>query len=76
MSNLHNFLDINERTSLKLLHRREKDRRLADRIKTIIALDAGWSYQKISEVLLLDDQTIKQYKKLYDDCGVDGLCSS
>ena len=66
-------LAYNQRKKLKRLHRTEHDRRLADRIKTILLLDEGWTYAKIAEVLLLDDQTIRNYEKNFSQEGISGL---
>ena len=44
-----------ERRELRQLHRQESCRRFADRIKTVLLLDSGWSYAQIAEALLLDD---------------------
>ncbi|GJQ51059.1 MAG: helix-turn-helix domain-containing protein [Planctomycetia bacterium] len=41
----------------------------------ILLLDSGWSYEEVAEALLLDDQTIRNYEKLYKDKGSDGLLS-
>jgi len=45
-----------------------------DRIKAVLLLDSGWATKKISEVLLFDEKTIRNYKKLYEEGGVDCLC--
>ena len=48
-----------ERSELLKLHKAEDGRKFADRIKTILLLDDGYSYSQISKVLFLDDQTIR-----------------
>ena len=55
------------------MHRQESYRRFADRIKTILLLDSGWSYAKIAEALLLDDQTIRNYEQIYSKGGISAL---
>lgn len=45
----------------------EDKRRYADRIKALLAWDSGWTLTQISEVLLLDQKTIRNYRKLYED---------
>ena len=62
-----------QRDELKGLHRHERERRLADRIKSILLLDDGWSYSDLSEVLLLDDQTLRNYKEVFDEKGISEL---
>ena len=69
-------LTIKQRTELKRLHRQEHGRRFADRIKTIILLDDGFSYSRVAEILLLDDQTIRNYEKIFSDQGTFGLLNT
>ena len=67
------FLSQSERDSLKALHRRERDKKICDRIKAILLLDNGWSYDRIATVLLLDNDTIRRYYTMYLDRGKEGL---
>lgn len=67
------FLTTDQRIELLDEHRHEHDRRFADRIKTILHLDAGWSYQDIAEALFLDDSTIRRYEKNYQVGGLECL---
>ena len=62
-----------KRKKIIALHRKERDRRIADRLKTILLLDAGWSYSEVSKILLLDENTTRRYKKLYLEEGLDAL---
>lgn len=62
---MKSFLSEEERTNLKLQHRREKDRRTADRIKTVLLSDKGWTYKAIAEALLLDEETISRHIEEY-----------
>lgn len=56
-----------------LAHREEKEKRIADRIKTILNLNDGYSFNEISKFLLLDDDTLRNYFDIYIREGVDGL---
>jgi hypothetical protein len=69
------LLSNSEVKHLKRLHKRETNRKLADRIKTLILLNDGWNYSQISKILLLDDQTIINYEFRYFEGGIDGLLS-
>lgn len=40
---------------------KERDKRLCDRIKAVLAYDDGYSYAEISRILLLDDETIRRH---------------
>lgn len=68
------FLTEQQRTELRNIHSMEDKRRYADRIKAVLLLDCGWKLEKISEALLLDEKTIRNYRKLYEEGGVDRLC--
>lgn len=39
------------------------------------ALDKGWSCQEVSAALLLDDDTIRGWRKLFEQRGIEGLTS-
>jgi len=54
-------------------HKLERDKHFADRIKTILLLDSGWSYEKIAGALFLDDSTIRRYEKNYMSGNIEGL---
>ncbi|MFI0478987.1 MAG: IS630 family transposase [Candidatus Rhabdochlamydia sp.] len=67
------FLTQNEKEILKARHRQERDKRLCDRIKSILLLDDGWSYAQVAYALLLDDDTIRRYYKTYLEEGKEAL---
>lgn len=54
-------------------HKSEKYRKHADRIKVILCLDRGLSYEETAQLLLLDDSTIRRYERCYNEKGLDGL---
>ena len=66
-------LTHNQRKKLRRRHRKEHDRRLADRIKAILLLDEGWTYENVAKALLLDDQTIRNYEKTFSQGGISEL---
>jgi hypothetical protein len=63
MENQNINLSIIDETSLKQMHKFEKNKKKADRIKTILLLNKGFSYKEVSEILLLDDKTIRTIEK-------------
>lgn len=67
------FLCSSERNSLKALHRAHRDGRIRDKIKTILLIDNGWSYEKIAKALLLDISTIRKYYVQYVEGGTEAL---
>jgi len=58
-------LSTQERTDLQRRHRKERDGRVRDRIKAVLAYDDGYSYSEISRILLLDDETIRRHVEAY-----------
>ena len=68
-----NFLTSEERLSLIRDHKLEKDGRKRDRMKFILLYNDGWSYAQIAKVLLLDDQTLRNYLKDYESGGMKSL---
>lgn len=58
-------LSDKERSNLILNHRQERDGKIRDRIKAVLAYDDGYSYSEISRILLLDDETIRRHVEDY-----------
>ena len=58
---MKNFLSIDQRKELLNQHKKEKDRKIGDRIKAIILSDEGWTCHLISEALLIDKETVNRH---------------
>ncbi len=58
---------------LRIAHRTAKEKKAADRIKSLILLHNGWTYEKISEALLLDEETLRSYARRYRKGGLKRL---
>jgi len=56
-----NFLTEQEREQLRFQHKRERDKRICDRIKAILLSDEGWTPQQIAKVLLITDQAVRNH---------------
>ena len=69
------FLTEHQRESLKRVHKLCKNKRHADRIKAVLLRDKRYSFEEIASILLLDDSTIRQFIKDYEEFGVDKLCN-
>jgi transposase len=67
------FLTDEQVTILKQAHRTIKDKKLADRIKAVLSLNAGYEYSHVAKILLLDEVTLRRYVKHYQDKGLNGL---
>jgi len=58
---MKNFLTEEERDFLRRQHKRERDKRICDRIKAVLLSDKGWTLMQISEALLLTDEAVRQH---------------
>ena len=58
---------------LRRAHRAAKNKKDADKIKAVYLLSRGKTSQEIAEVLMLDIDTIGNYRKRYEAVGVSGL---
>jgi transposase len=68
------FLSSEDRTSLSRLARDgSAAHRFARRANALLLLDKGWSCVEVAEALLLDDETVRDWFKLYEESGVGGL---
>ena len=49
--------------------------RVTRRANALVLLDEGWSCQQVAHALLLDDDTIRGWRKLFEQRGIEGLTS-
>jgi len=59
------FLNNEERVQLRAQHKKERDKRICDRIKAVLLYDKGWPLMQIAEALLLSDDAIRKHIKDY-----------
>lgn len=70
------FLDDESRCDLiELARDGAAAHRLARRANALVLLDAGKSVSEVSEYLLLDEDTIRTWRLLYEEDGIEGLAS-
>ena len=70
------FLDSESRKDLTELARDgSAAHRLARRANALVLLDDGMSCAAVAKVLLLDDDTIRTWYRLYEEDGIEGLAS-
>jgi transposase len=68
------FLSTAERKELLSLARDgSAEHRIARRANAILLLDDGLSCERVAKVLYLDDDTVRRWRKLYDERGISGL---
>lgn len=68
-----NFLTDHQVQVLKQAHRTIRDKKLADRIKAVLSLNAGHEYSQVASILLLDEVTLRRYVQKFQKEGLDGL---
>jgi transposase len=59
--------------ALKALHKTQRERRFADRVKAIILLGTGWTHTQVAEVLLVDETTVRNWHEKHQQGGADEL---
>jgi len=70
------FLGEEDRTKLIALARDgSAASRVTRRANALVLLDDGWSCQEVATALLLDDDTIRSWRKLFEQRGIEGLTS-
>ena len=67
------ILSEQQKQQLRQKHRKNKKKKQADRVKTILVLDAGYRYKEIATILLLDESTLRRYFKEYQEGSLDNL---
>ena len=60
---MSNFLTDKERASLQKQHKKERDKRVCDRIKAVLLRDKGWTWMQIAEALLLSEEVLRLHLK-------------
>lgn len=70
---MQRFLSGEQIGILQEAHHSCRLRKSADRIKAVLLLNDGFSYEKVAQILMLDDITIRRYEKQFESVGVDGL---
>lgn len=69
-------LTIEEIQELRAAHKeaiKRKNTRAAYKINAVILLGTDWSLEEVAEALLLDDETLRNYVKKYQEKGFKGL---
>lgn len=74
MKSTSHFLSHDQRNHLMALKRQERDVRINDRIKAILLLDQGFSYEEVATVLFLSKETVIRYDQNYQRGGEKALC--
>ena len=59
------FLTGTERAQLRLQHKRERDSRICDRIKSVILFNDRWTPDNIAKALLITEDSVRRHIKEY-----------
>jgi len=70
---MNSFLTSNQVKEFQKMHKAEKRKQPSDKIKAILMLDRGFSFEEISRILLLDPTTIWRWYIAFKAKGIDGL---
>jgi transposase len=49
--------------------------RVTRRANALVLLDDGWSCREVADALLFDDDTIRGWRNLFEQRGIEGLTS-
>lgn len=63
------FLRLEERAVLLRQHKKERDKRVADRIKAVLLRDDGWTLKAIAVALFLTDEAVRKHLEDYLTTG-------
>ena len=70
------FLSAEDRGKLVALARDgSAAARVTRRANAVVLLDGGWSAQEVADALLMNDDTIRGWHKLFEQRGIEGLTS-
>lgn len=67
------FLTEEQVGILREAHYSAQRKKSADRIKAVLFLNEGFTYQKTAELLMLDSVTVRRYEKQFKKVGMTGL---
>lgn len=69
-------MNQDEINSLRRAHRQAKNKRDADRIKAIYSLAIGHSIAQVASILMIDEETLRNYRQSYQTGGIKELLKS
>jgi transposase len=70
---MRDFLTPAQKAEYKRQHKKVRKLREGDRIKAILLLNNGYSYEETAEVLLIDDGTVRRWYNVYETGGIKTL---
>ena len=70
---MSSFLTNEQRSEYKRMHKKCKKKHFADRIKSILALDAGYGFEEIAQLLMIDDTSVRRWYEQFLKSGIAAL---
>jgi transposase len=67
------FLSPDQIDAYKQMHKKAHFLREGDRIKAILLLNKGLSYEEVAELLLIDDGTVRRWYMIFEKEGIKAL---
>ena len=67
------FLTHRQIKAYKYLHKNTKVPKKADRIKAILLLNTGYTYEEIADILLIDEGTVRRWYRIFESDGIKTL---
>jgi len=70
---MRDFLTPEQIAEYRQMHKKVRTLREGDRIKAILLLNKGYSYEEIAELLLIDDGTVRRWYLIFENKGIKTL---
>ena len=70
---MEKFLTAKQVTEYKRVHKKSASVKERDRIKAILMLDTGYSFEEVASVLIMDEDSIRRWYKVYNEGGIEAL---
>src|SRR5215208_2643318 len=67
------LLTPSDRAHFLSMLRRQTNSAVHRRMNALLLLDDGWTAERVAEVLFIDAETVRQYRRLYEADGATGL---
>ncbi len=70
---MRDFLTSEQIANYKRMHKQVRTLREGDRIKLILLLNKGYSYEQVAELLLIDEGTVRRWHRIFETDGIKTL---
>lgn len=64
-----------QRDDYERRYKQTDERRIAERIQSLLLLDAGHNREQVARILHVNEKTITRWIRIYVTHGIDGLCT-